>query len=200
MVLLYSQSVCGAHWRQCLGFFSGQSITVVWCSTSCVVIEGLCRGVGKRGGNVKSGSVLLLWLWRCTCTVIQLEWLHGAAAAGNGTSSFLSWVRHVGCDLLWGHIRNQESCWDWWSPLHLTLVHATLFIFLSQWARQGWHQQQCLERKGLKAKQMLYQHLLITLTFLPVLLLSLNLYLLFLHLPNSSSVTRKTGVTTFLWS
>lgn len=52
-----------------------------------------------------------------------------------------------------------------------------LLISLIQGARQGRCQLQCLERKGLPMKQM-YQHLLITLKFPPVLLLALNSYLL----------------------
>lgn len=52
-----------------------------------------------------------------------------------------------------------------------------LLISLIQGARQGWCQLQCLERKGLPMKQMLYQHL-ITLKYPPVLLLTLNSHLL----------------------
>lgn len=41
-----------------------------------------------------------------------------------------------------------------------------LLISLIQGARQGWCQLQCLERKGLPMKQMLYQHLKLPLNFL----------------------------------
>lgn len=91
----------------------------------------------------------LFWLGRCMCTVTHLEWIHGAAAAGNQTSSFLRRVRHLEHDLLqWTEkVKRAAGCDDPESHSFATGSSACmLLISLIRGARQGWCQLQCLER------------------------------------------------------
>lgn len=87
------------------------------------------------------------------------------------------------------------------APWPLALVHAALLISLSQWARQGWCQVQCMGRRGLRAvKQMLYQHLLNILKLPPVFLLLLNFCIFFSPHFQQQFSNQEMAATSFLWS
>lgn len=178
------------------------------CATLAVWQVRPCRSVGQR--ECEEWKLWLFWLGRCMCTVTLFEQIHGAAAAGNQTDSFLrGWgTWDMTCSSV-TRVKRAAGSDDPGSHSFATSSSAhMLLISLIEGARQGCLARQQLDiancnvwkGKGLPMKKMWYLNLLITFKFPQVLLLALNLYLLCLHLSNSSSAARKMAVTSFLWS